>query len=154
MVLLRRARDRATLGAASPAPTARFQPLSEPPLIAIVDDDAAMREALDDLLQVAGLSSRTYAGAAAFLDDHAPGRFDLLITDLRMPQMDGVELLRRLAATDPGLPAIVVTSDSPSCGQAIEAGALACLGKPVDDDALLLLIDVVLGRERRERPEH
>ena len=66
------------------------------PLIAIVDDDAAMRDALKDRLQVAGLSGRTYAGATAFFADYAPGRFDLLITDVRMPGTDGIEMLRRL----------------------------------------------------------
>src|SRR5690606_21322548 len=84
--------------------------LSEPPLIAVVDDDEAVRDALCDLLQVAGLSARGFEGAGAFLDDYAPGRFELLITDVRVPHIDGFELLRRLRALETPPPAIVLTS--------------------------------------------
>lgn len=113
-----------------------------------------MREALCDLLQVTGHAARAYADAAAFLQDHAPGRFGLLVTDVRMPQMDGIELLRRAKAADPVLPAIAITSsaDPETCARAIEEGALACLSKPVDDRTLLGLIDTALGRNRKEPP--
>lgn len=129
--------------------------LSKLPLIAIVDDDAAVREALGDLLLVAGISSRTYDGASAFLADYTPGEIDLVITDIRMPKMDGFELLRRLAALQAAPPAIVVTS---SYGlsmrtRAIEMGALACLSKPVDEDVLLDLVGAALDwDENRPSP--
>lgn len=128
--------------------TARSKSLSEAPYIAVVDDDASMRQALSDLLQVEGLPARTYAGADAFLEDCAPGRFSLLVTDLKMPYMDGFELLRRLRAEGNMLPAIVITSacDAPTKMRAAEAGALACLPKPVADAALLNLIAAVLGQ--------
>jgi FixJ family two-component response regulator len=128
--------------------------LSKVPLIAIVDNDPAMREALRDLLQVAGLSSRIYAGAAAFFDEHAPGRFALVLTDLRMPGTDGIELLRRLRSTGDDLPAIVVTSasDPVTQAQAIDEGALACLPKPVADHILLDLIATVLERDGKRPP--
>jgi FixJ family two-component response regulator len=127
--------------------------LSREFLIAIVDDDAAMRDALFDLLQVAGFSGQTYAGAAAFLDNYAPGRFSLLITDLRMPGMDGIDLLRTLRAMGAALPAIVVTSCDPATrARVLEEGALACLAKPVEDDALLRLIGVVLARDGKGQP--
>ena len=133
---------------AASAVCVRAVQLSKLPLIAIVDDDAAMREALGDLLQVAGLSSRTYASAADFLDDYAPGQFDLVITDLRMPKIDGVELLRRLRATTSAPPAIVVTSTAGAAtrARAVEMGAVACLTKPVADEALLNLIGVMLNQ--------
>ena len=112
-----------------------------------------MREALSDLLQVAGFASRAYADPAACLGDYRPGRFELLITDIRMPGMDGIELLGRLEAMDARLPAIIVTSsEAASRARATAAGALACLTKPVDDDALLRRIDEALAR-RGQHPE-
>lgn len=128
--------------------TARSKSLSETPYIAVVDDDASMRQALSDLLQVEGLPVRTYAGADAFLKDCAPGRFSLLVTDLKMPYMDGFELLRRLRAEGNMLPAIVITSacDAATTARAAAAGALACLPKPVADTVLLNLIATALDR--------
>lgn len=124
----------------------------EPPLIAVVDDDEAVREALCDLFQVEGLSARGFAGAGAFLDDYAPGRFHLLITDMRMPLIDGRELLRRLGTMKAPPPAIVLTSLSDDATRAltIAEGAVACLTKPVADDALLDLVNAILGRRAAE----
>jgi FixJ family two-component response regulator len=127
--------------------------LPKVPLIAIVDDDPDVRQALGDLLHVAGLSARTYDGAAAFFDDYAPGRFDLVVTDLAMPGTDGIELLHRLRAMDDEIMAIVVTSspDVATRAKAAAEGALACLGKPIDGDALLRLIGTALADERNGR---
>ena len=117
------------------------------PLIAIVDDDAAMREALGAILQVAGLSSRAYPSPAEFLDDYSQGRFGLVLTDLKMPGMSGFELLDELRALGTAPPAIIVTS-SDGIGiraRAIECGAIACLTKPIKDDVLVGLALAVLG---------
>jgi FixJ family two-component response regulator len=116
-----------------------------------VDDDEAVREALSEFLEVTGLSTRTYACATAFLADYAPGRFDLLVSDLKMPGMDGIGLLRRLNALGARLPAIIVTSasDPATRARAIDQGALAWLTKPVADDVLLHLIVTVLEGDRK-----
>lgn len=129
--------------------------MSKQPLIAIVDDDEAMREALGDLLQVAGYAGRTYPSAADFLDDYAPGRFDLVITDLRMPHIDGVELLRRLNASSAAPPALVITSssDASTRERAIDNGAIECLTKPVEDDILLHLLSSALAGKRNCGPD-
>jgi FixJ family two-component response regulator len=123
--------------------------VSKVPVIAVLDDDAAMRDALRDLLQVAGFTAIPYAGAHAFLADFAPGRFDLLVTDLRMPELGGVELLRRLRAMGANLPTIVVTSSSgpQTRAQALAEGALSCLTKPVPGDVLLRCIGSALDRD-------
>ena len=114
------------------------------PLVAIVDDDDDMRDALSDLLLVLGLSSRTFDRAEALLAEYQPGVFDCIITDLRMPGIGGLELLRRLQRS---VPVIVITSDtSPRTrSQALEDGAHAYLTKPVEDHVLLGHLRSALG---------
>ena len=114
------------------------------PLVAIVDDDDDMRDALSDLLLVLGLSSRTFDRAEALLAEYQPGVFDCIITDLRMPGIGGLELLRRLQRS---VPVIVTTSDtSPRTrSQALEDGAHAYLTKPVEDHVLLGHLRSALG---------
>ena len=114
------------------------------PLVAIVDDDDDMRDALSDLLLVLGLSSRTFDRAEALLAEYQPGVFDCVITDLRMPGMGGLELLGRLQRS---APVIVITSDtSPRTrSQALEDGAHAYLTKPVEDHVLLDHLRSALG---------
>lgn len=126
----------------------RFPSLSKLPIIAIVDDDASMREAFCDLLQSAGYLSRAFADAPSFLAEHAGGRFDLLITDIRMPGIDGLELQRRLRAIDSALPVIVVTSfdDAATRARALGEGAAAYLTKPVAAEDLFRQIDRILDR--------
>ena len=116
-------------------------------MIAIVDDDKAMREALFDLLQVEGFSSRMFESAAAFLANYAPDRFDCLITDVRMPGVDGLELLRKLRSLGSAIPVIVITSstDQATHSRALQGGAIACFTKPVADEVLLGQLRSVLG---------
>ena len=121
--------------------------LSQMPVIAIVDDDEAMRDALCELVQVMGFSTEAFDCAAAFLANHAPGRFDCLITDVRMPGMDGIDLQRRLRALGSAMPVVMITSAPDRAGRAraLEDGACAYLAKPVDDNALLGHLRSALG---------
>jgi FixJ family two-component response regulator len=123
-------------------------------VIAIVDDDEAVREALCDLLQVEGLSGRTFDSAAAFLADYAPDRFDCLVTDIRMPGIDGIELQQRLRALGSTLPVIVITSatDQVTRTRALAGGAAAYLAKPVTDKIFLGQLRSAL-RRNGEAPE-
>jgi two-component system, LuxR family, response regulator FixJ len=118
--------------------------LVKAPLVAIVDDDDDMRDALSDLLLVLGLSSRTFDRAETLLAEYQPGVFDCIITDLRMPGIGGLALLRRLQRS---VPVIVITSDtSPRMrSQALEDGAHAYLTKPVEDQVLLDHLRSALG---------
>lgn len=123
--------------------------------IAVVDDDRSVREALRDLLEVAGLSVRTFDNGDALLAEHIARPFWLVVTDLRMPQMDGIELLRRLRKMGRAPPVIVVTSstEAPIRRRVLEEGAIACLVKPVDGGALLQLVTSTrdrLGTEPRK----
>ena len=110
-----------------------------PPVVAVVDDDEDIRDALSDLLLVMGYSCQAFDRAETFLAAHAPDRFDCLITDIRMPGMSGLELLQHLEAAGSTMPVIVVTSmtDPVTRSRALASGAHAYLTKPVTDDVLL-----------------
>lgn len=120
--------------------------MPRPFLVAIVDDDRAVREALCDLLQVEGLSARGFGNAAAFLAEEGISDFDCLITDVRMPEIDGLELQRRLRAQGSALPVIFITSydDAGTRRRAFEGAATAFFAKPVDDEALLRTLRALL----------
>ena len=125
----------------------------KPPVIAIVDDDEAVREALFDLLQVEGLSSCIFNSAEAFLADAAAGDFDCLITDVRMPDVDGLELQRRLRAGGSSMPVIFITSltDEATRARALRDGATAWFTKPASDGALLGTLRATLRRNEERR---
>ena len=108
------------------------------PVVAVVDDDEAVRDALSDLLLVLGLACQTFDRAEAFMAEYAPDHFDCLITDVSMPGRSGLELQERLRELGSSMPVIVITADtSPATrARALSGGALACLIKPVNDDVL------------------
>lgn len=113
--------------------------MSISPLVAVVDDDAAIRQALADLLLALGFDSRSFHQAEAFLEAYRPRRFDALITDIRMPGMGGLELLRRIRILAPEMPVIVITSATdPDLHRIVmEHGAQASLMKPIAGDDLI-----------------
>jgi two-component system response regulator FixJ len=117
------------------------------PVIAIVDDDSEMRDALCDLLLVEGLACRAFESAEAFLAAHAPGAFAAVVTDVRMPGMTGLGLLARIKQSEPDLPVIVVTSaiDAQTRQRAMDGGAQAFLVKPIRDADLLSHLTAILG---------
>lgn len=138
----------------SPA-SVRIRRLSEPPVIAIVDDDEAVREALCDLLHVEGLAARPYQSGVHFLADVAARACDCLVTDVKMPEIDGIELQRRLRAHGWTMPVIFITSSDDTLlrARALECGAAAWFTKPVADKALLnVLRRALAGRPGAQDP--
>ena len=116
------------------------------PLIAIVDDDDALRHSLDDLLQSVGFRVQGFASAEAFLRaQHAPEMACLLL-DVRLPGMDGLALQRQLEAVHWRLPIIFVTAyaDDDVRARALAAGAVAFLSKPYREEDLLHAIEAAL----------
>lgn len=112
-------------------------------VVHIVDDEEPVRKSLAFLLSMSGHAVRLHESATAFLSV-APGlRNACLITDLRMPDMSGVELLKRLRAAHAMLPAIVITGhgDVPMAVEAMKAGALDFIEKPFEDQVLLDAIE-------------
>jgi two-component system, LuxR family, response regulator FixJ len=119
------------------------------PLIHVVDDDAAVRESLQALLESYDYGVCAYASAPEFLLADGAARRGCLIADLHMPGMNGIELLDALRRDGEMLPAIVMTGrgDSILRQQALKAGAFALLDKPVNGDELLTIIDAALAAD-------
>jgi FixJ family two-component response regulator len=116
------------------------------PLMAIVDDDDAPRNSLDNLLRSVGFRVQGFASAEAFLQaQHAP-ETACLILDVRLPGMNGLELQRQLVAAHWGIPIIFVTAyaDDDMRARALAAGAVAFLSKPCREEDLLQAIEAAL----------
>jgi len=116
------------------------------PRVAIVDDDDALRNSLDNLLRSVGFGVQGFASAEAFLQaDHAH-ETACLILDVRLPGMNGLELQRQLVAAHWSIPIIFVTAyaDDDAHERALAAGAVAFLSKPCREEDLLHAIEAAL----------
>jgi len=116
----------------------------------VIDDDAAMRDSLDFLLGSAGFIVRLFDSAAVFLNALPELAFGAVVTDIRMPDIDGIELLRRLNSSPDArkLPVIVMTGhgDVPLAVEAMKLGALDFLEKPFEDERLIGTIETALSQ--------
>jgi len=114
----------------------------------VIDDDEAARESLAFLLRTAKVPTQTYASAAEFLAV-AKEVAGVVVTDVRMPQIDGMELIRRLKALGVDLPVIVMTGhgDVPLAVEAMRVGAVDFLEKPFDDEVLLETVRAALREQ-------
>ncbi|MDF2116690.1 response regulator [Roseiarcaceae bacterium H3SJ34-1] len=116
--------------------------------IAIVDDQIEVRKALGELLDAYGYTSTLFESGDAFLEAAAKEEFACVISDVRMPGMDGVQLARELAGRQPAVPAILISgqADVPMAIAALKAGAEDFIEKPVDDIKLVAAINRGLSR--------
>ena len=108
-------------------------------LVAIVDDDRSVQNALKDLMESAGLSARCFGSAEEFLAWEHWNQTASLVTDIRMPGMSGLDLQAKLKAEGSRIPIIFITArgDERMKMQAMKAGAIDFLSKPFDDEVLL-----------------
>lgn len=129
-------------------------------VIAVIDDDDAVRDSLSALLDAEGYAVDTYASGPAFLASLAEAPPACALVDVRMPEMDGLELQRRLTDAAPSLPVIIITGhgDIAMAVRAIKAGAVDFVEKPFQDRTILEGIvqalasrEEVLSREARQR---
>ena len=113
--------------------------LSEPALIAIIDDDASVRATTDSLVRSFGYVVHTFASAEAFLQSSRLDDFECVITDVQMPGMSGVQLQDHLRAQGSRVPFVFFTAfpDEKTRAQALAAGAVCYLTKPFDGDSLV-----------------
>jgi two-component system, LuxR family, response regulator FixJ len=117
-------------------------------LVHVIDDDDAIRDSLEFLLRSARIEVKTYDSAAAFLEALPTIKSGCIVTDVRMPQISGIDLLRRLKALDITMPVIVLTGhgDISIAVESMKIGAVDFIEKPFDDDVLLASIKSALSR--------
>ena len=108
-------------------------------MVAIVDDDESMRNAVQGLMKAAGFPAQAFKSAEEFLQSGQQHKAGCLIADIRMPGMSGLELQARLNAERCRMPIIFITAhgDAKMRMQALRAGAVEFLAKPFDDEVLL-----------------
>ncbi|MBU1378472.1 MAG: response regulator [Alphaproteobacteria bacterium] len=108
----------------------------------VIDDDEAVRESLTTLLETSGFSVIAHASAGAFLDDLDTATSGCVLTDVHMPQISGLELLRRLSDRLPRFPVIVLTgeADVPMAVEALKNGALDLIEKPYSGAAIVAAV--------------
>ena len=126
---------------------------SDKAVVHVIDDDEAMRQSLAFLLGAVGMEVQTYESAVAFLEVAPTVKAGCVITDVRMPGLSGVELLRQLRERKLGIPVIVITGhgDVPLAVEAMKIGAMDFLEKPFDDEALLASVRSALNQLDRDR---
>jgi two-component system, LuxR family, response regulator FixJ len=112
----------------------------------VIDDDEAMRDSLDFLLGSANFDVTLFESANRFLDTLSSTDFGCVVSDIRMPGIDGIELLKRLKASRSAFPVLIMTGhgDVPLAVEAMKLGASDFLEKPFEDDRLVGMIDAAL----------
>ena len=127
----------------------------EQPVVYVVDDDAAVRRALDSLIRSVGFSVKTFPSGEEFLNSKRTSTPGCLVLDVRMPDLSGLDLQRDLVEADIQLPVIFVTghADIPMSVHAMKAGAVEFLTKPVRDQDLLDAIQQAIERARNSGQE-
>lgn len=122
---------------------------SDRAVVHVIDDDEAARHSLEFLLRANALEAATYESAAAFLNAAPELKSGCIITDVRMPGISGMDLLRRLGELKIALPVIVITGhgDVPLAVEAMKYGAADFLEKPFDDAVLLGAVRAALSRQ-------
>ena len=125
------------------------------PVVHIIDDDEGLRESLAFLLRSAALEVRSFELAKAFLEVLPDAALGCVITDVRMPDMSGIELLRRLKELKIGVPVIVITGhgDIALAVEAMKIGAADFFEKPFDDDLLVASVRAAL-RQQEDQTKH
>jgi len=126
---------------------------AERSVVFIVDDDASMRGALENLIGSVGLEVRAFSSPQEFLADQRPDAPGCLVLDVRLPGKSGLALQEDLVKAGIALPVIFITGhgDIPMSVRAMKAGAMEFLTKPVDDQVLLDAVHAAIERDRQKR---
>ena len=121
----------------------------------VVEDDPSVRTALVRLIEAAGHKARAFGSAKEFLENASQLGPGCLLLDVRLPDVDGIELYQQLTDNGPAIPAVFLSgfADVPTSVRAIKSGAVDFLPKPVPEEILLRAIDSALAAEERGREE-
>lgn len=127
--------------------------MSDKALIHVIDDDAAMRDSLVFLLDVNGFRAEAFESSSAFLSKPVDNSPACIVSDIRMPGMNGIELVRRLKSGGIRCPVILITGhgDVALAIEAMKAGAVDFIEKPFDDAVLLGAIHSALEARQLDR---
>jgi two-component system response regulator FixJ len=127
--------------------------LASSDIIHVIDDDADVRQSLAFLLSTVGLAVRVHESATAYIELLPNVQYGCIVTDVRMPGVDGIELQRRLRAGGNTIPVIVITGhgDIALAVEAMKAGAVDFIEKPFDDEVLIGAIRTALARRAGDR---
>ena len=122
----------------------------------VIDDQQSVRHALAEMLGVFGFTVETYDSAMSFLAAFDPKRTGCVVADVRMPGMDGIELVRELSKRGANIPVVLISghADVPMAVAGIKAGAEDFIEKPVDDAALIAAINRGLARTFAQQVSH
>jgi two-component system response regulator FixJ len=129
-------------------------------IVHLIDDDAAVRDAVGLLLRTEGFKVAPYDSALAFLKAAATRAEGCVVTDVRMPEMNGIELMAKMKEERISIPVVVLTAhaDVPLAVEAMKLGAADLLEKPFEDEALIAAVNAALERrdaeESRSRESH
>lgn len=123
--------------------------------LAVIDDEKDVREALAEMLRVFGYSVGAHASASAFLANQDARRTACIISDVRMPDLDGIGLLRQLTEKEICVPVILISghADVPMAVEALKAGAFDFIEKPVDDVRLVASINRALAKKIEQQDQ-
>lgn len=126
------------------------------PSVFIIDDDAAVRVSIEDLLESVGLRCESFRAAEEFLRSKRPDGPSCLVLDVKLPGVNGLDFQRQLAEAGIQIPIIFITGygDIPMTVKAMKSGAVEFLTKPFVDEDLLNAIHQALDRDRAARQEH
>ena len=127
--------------------------MSTEPTVFVIDDDDAVRLAIEMLLKSVGLQAKSYASAVDFLDAYDPKQSGCLVLDLRMPGMSGLALQETLATRQIEIPIIFITGhgDVPTAVRAVKANAFDFVEKPFNDQYLLDRIHAAIDLDAKAR---
>jgi FixJ family two-component response regulator len=125
-------------------------------VIAIVDDDTSVRRSLQRLIRSAGWKAEPFASAQEFLERCQTDAPSCLVLDLQLPDLNGLELQKRLAEAGLEIPIVFLTGHGniPASVQAMKAGAVEFLTKPIDEQDLFRAIHEAIERDRQARQQH
>jgi FixJ family two-component response regulator len=129
------------------------QQSGESVIVHIIDDDRAVRDALEGLFETVGLAARTYAAARDFLAASVPDKPGCIVIDIRLPDMNGLDFQTQLIRTGVRLPVVMITGfgDIPMSVRAMKSGAVDFLPKPFRDQDMLDAVLAAIERDRQRR---
>ncbi len=127
--------------------------MNSTPVVSVVDDDEQVRESLAALIQSMDVEVEAYASGREFLDHYNPGQPGCIVLDLRMPQLNGQEVIDELVARQINTPVIMISGhgDIPAAVAAIKSGAIDFLEKPYPGSALMDSVRRAIARDAEQR---